>query len=212
MNRAAVKFCGAKTRSGGACKRPPVPGKARCRLHGGLNPGAPKGNQNAVKTGEYAKKSLFRDLFDAEEQATWDEIETDKRHQLQEEIKLLTARERLMLKRIKELQSAGTHTVVEITTKRGYEPDPDDPADLVPYTEHTEKKAGTLGQIQAIEDALTRVQNSKAKAIELLIKLDEDKPQGIGNAAQAFLDALNGKVAEVWDDESEDQDAEEVAE
>jgi hypothetical protein len=31
--------CGAKTRAGGSCKAPAVPGKARCRMHGGLSCG-----------------------------------------------------------------------------------------------------------------------------------------------------------------------------
>jgi hypothetical protein len=30
--------CGAKTRSGGACRRPPLAGRTRCRLHGGATP------------------------------------------------------------------------------------------------------------------------------------------------------------------------------
>ena len=43
--------CGAKTRKGGECQAPAVHGKRRCRMHGGTNPGAPKGNQNALKHG-----------------------------------------------------------------------------------------------------------------------------------------------------------------
>ncbi len=29
--------CGAKTRSGAPCKKPPLTGKTRCRLHGGMS-------------------------------------------------------------------------------------------------------------------------------------------------------------------------------
>ena len=29
--------CGAKTRSGNPCQKPPLQGKARCRLHGGMS-------------------------------------------------------------------------------------------------------------------------------------------------------------------------------
>ena len=44
--------CGAKTRKGTPCQAPAVRGKARCRMHGGAKgTGAPKGNQNALKTG-----------------------------------------------------------------------------------------------------------------------------------------------------------------
>src|SRR5215472_14607218 len=44
--------CGAKTRSGNPCRSPAMP-NGRCRMHGGLSPGAPKGNQNALKHGRY---------------------------------------------------------------------------------------------------------------------------------------------------------------
>lgn len=32
----------------------------RCRLHGGLSPGAPKGNRNAWKHGRYTAEALAR--------------------------------------------------------------------------------------------------------------------------------------------------------
>jgi hypothetical protein len=41
-----VSRCGAKTRAGTACQSPPVAGRKRCRLHGGLSPGAPRGSRN----------------------------------------------------------------------------------------------------------------------------------------------------------------------
>ena len=48
--------CGAKTRSGTACKRPPLP-NGRCKLHGGASTG-PKdlsNNTNALKHGIYSE-------------------------------------------------------------------------------------------------------------------------------------------------------------
>jgi uncharacterized protein YjcR len=51
--------CGAKTRSGKPCRSPAVSGKRRCRMHGGApGSGAPKGNQNAMKTGFYRKEAI----------------------------------------------------------------------------------------------------------------------------------------------------------
>jgi glucans biosynthesis protein len=38
--------CGALTRAGTACQRPAMHGRRRCRLHGGLSPGAPRGMEN----------------------------------------------------------------------------------------------------------------------------------------------------------------------
>lgn len=51
--------CGAKTRSGTSCRAPVVAGKKRCRMHGGApGSGAPKGNQNALKSGLYTKEAI----------------------------------------------------------------------------------------------------------------------------------------------------------
>jgi hypothetical protein len=46
--------CGALTRSGAACQRPAIRGRHRCRLHGGLSPGAPRGTKNGnFRTGNW---------------------------------------------------------------------------------------------------------------------------------------------------------------
>ena len=51
--------CGAKTRRGKPCQSPAVNGKKRCRMHGGAEgSGAPKGNQNALKHGQYTKRAI----------------------------------------------------------------------------------------------------------------------------------------------------------
>jgi uncharacterized protein YjcR len=49
--------CGAKTRAGTPCRKPAM-ANGRCRLHGGLSTGAPKGNQNAFKHGYYSKEAI----------------------------------------------------------------------------------------------------------------------------------------------------------
>ena len=51
--------CGAKTRSGGACRSPAVHGKKRCRMHGGApGSGTPKANQNARKHGLFSSDAI----------------------------------------------------------------------------------------------------------------------------------------------------------
>ena len=49
--------CGARTRSGSPCQSPAMR-NGRCRMHGGMSPGAPKGNRNAFKHGRYAAKAI----------------------------------------------------------------------------------------------------------------------------------------------------------
>jgi hypothetical protein len=51
--------CGAKTRSGNACRSPAVHGKNRCRMHGGApGSGAPKANRNARKHGQFSGDAI----------------------------------------------------------------------------------------------------------------------------------------------------------
>jgi len=51
--------CGAKSRSGKACRSPAVAGKKRCRMHGGApGSGAPRGNKNALKHGRYTREAI----------------------------------------------------------------------------------------------------------------------------------------------------------
>src|SRR4051794_19141566 len=49
--------CGARTRRGKPCRSPAMP-NGRCRMHGGLSPGAPKGNKNAFKHGHYTAEAI----------------------------------------------------------------------------------------------------------------------------------------------------------
>lgn len=51
-----MKACGAKTRGGGTCKKAPLKGKKRCKLHGGATPSGPA--NASYKHGRYAK--VFR--------------------------------------------------------------------------------------------------------------------------------------------------------
>jgi hypothetical protein len=51
--------CGAKTRSGRPCMSPAVIGKKRCRMHeGAVGSGAPRGNQNALKSGFFTRQGI----------------------------------------------------------------------------------------------------------------------------------------------------------
>jgi hypothetical protein len=45
-NIRGARRCGAKTRAATSCQCPAICGHARCRIHGGLSPGAPKGSGN----------------------------------------------------------------------------------------------------------------------------------------------------------------------
>ncbi|SCI51891.1 phage terminase small subunit [Intestinibacter bartlettii] len=162
-------------------------------------------NKNAVTTGEF--ESIFFDTLEDDEIKLVDSIEIEKRNLLIHEIQLLTVRERRMLKRIAVLKNK------EITLKSyktGIEKDAD--TDLKEFET-------ALNQIQNIEEALTRVQEKKQKAIDLLHKFDVDEAkldlevmktelailkQGGDEGPvedDGFIDALNAQVDEAWNDD-----------
>jgi hypothetical protein len=58
-NLARPPKCGARTRAGTPCQRPALRGRTRCRLHGGLSPGAPRGPKNGnFKTGDWTAEAI----------------------------------------------------------------------------------------------------------------------------------------------------------
>ena len=176
-----------------------------------LGHGAPKQNKNAVTTGEF--ETLFFDCLEPDEQELIEQIQLDKNQLLLQEIQLLTVRERRMLKRIEALKKADEEQngkeqgMTAVKYKTGTEKDKD--TDLFEYV-------GILGQIQNIENALTRVQASKQRAIDSLhrygyddarleielmkIELElakQDTSEDI-QEDDGFMDAINSTAAEVW--------------
>jgi hypothetical protein len=53
-----VRLCGAWGRQAQRpCRRPVTPGRNRCRLHGGRNPGPPLGSKNGLIHGGYTREA-----------------------------------------------------------------------------------------------------------------------------------------------------------
>ena len=76
-------FCGAKTRQGGTCRRHPLKGRRRCRLHGGKTPSGTASPH--FKTGRYSRylPTQIRQLYAIH-------CRDRKSNDLQDEIGLLT--------------------------------------------------------------------------------------------------------------------------
>ena len=181
--------------------------KSRGGQPGNKNATGPPGNKNAVTTGEF--ETLLFDCLEPEEKQLAAAVPNDKEQLLFQEIQLLTVRERRMLKRIENLRQADFTTVKK---KKGTEKDK--------WTDLDEKHA-TLGQIQNIEDALTRVQARKQAAIDSLhrfgvddarleielMKLDMATLKLGGQETEVeedgFLGALNTEARELWGDSND---------
>ena len=179
--------------------------------HGGTGP---PGNKNALKTGEF--EALFFNTLEPEERRLIVAMPTDKESLLLHEIQLLTVREKRMLQRIEAVRSTAAESgkdgdfvpgMTIVTRQSGI--DKDKETDLKEYQ-------GKLGQIQAIEDALTRVQARKQKAIDSLHRFGFDDArleiellkleivsaklggQDTDPVDDGFLDALNAEAGSMW--------------
>ncbi len=164
----------------------------RCKHHGGKSTGPPEKNKNALKTGEY--ESIWLDTLDEKEQELYQQIRTDVIQQLDNEIRLTDIRIRRMMMRI-SLLNKKDFTYVEKHKKKGVGP-------MGPVDVNEVKAKAALGQIQDIEDALTRVQSRKEK----LLKLKHQIESGQGPVEidiTNYITALGKTAEEVWEDEEE---------
>ncbi|MDT4377097.1 phage terminase small subunit [Blautia coccoides] len=207
-----------KSKRNVAKKRGGQPGNRNAE--GNKGGSAPKQNKNAVKTGEF--ETLFFDALEPEEMRLIGMVQPDKEQLLLQEIQLLTVRERRMLKRIDSLKSLeGLPGPVDTEDNKlppgmsvvrgstGY-----DKGKTIDIREYE----GILGQIQTIEDALTRVQARRQRAIEALHKFGYDdarleleamkfeleltKQDGSGEEKEddGFMEAMNATASDVWGD------------
>ena len=193
------------------------PGNKNAEGHGG---NGPPGNKNAVKTGEF--ETLFFDTLNPEEKQLAAMVQPDKEQLLLQEIRLLTVREHRMLKRIEALRRLEEREPAAESDGENIPPG----MSVTEYSSGIEKGKptelrkyeGILGQIQTIEDALTRVQARQQKAIETLHKFGYDdarleletmrfefellKQDGQSEDAgdDGFLDAMNASAESVWGD------------
>lgn len=198
------KCCTTKARGG-------QPGNKNAVGHGGTGP---PGNKNAVKTGEF--ESLFFDTLTPDEQELIATLPRDKEELLLQEIQLMTVRERRMLQRINDLKRAAEDQdrkkawgMTAVKWKDGF--GANGPTDVTEYE-------GVLGQIQSVEDALTRVQARKQKAIDSLHRFGFDDARleielmkldiatlKVDNQDQeteddGFLAAMDSEAASLWGD------------
>lgn len=197
---------GVQTKSKEVCKqRGGQPGNQNAAGHG-----APAGNKNAVKTGEF--EALFFDVLEEDERQLISMVQLDKEQLLLQEIQLLTVRERRMLKRIEDLKDTAANQkedkAVGMTAVKFKSSTEEDSVEYI----------GILSQIQAIEDALTRVQARKQKAIDSIhrygfddtrqeleimkVELETLKrdPSDQEIEDDGFIAAMNEGAAEIWGD------------
>ena len=134
--------------------------------------GAPLRNQNGVITGEYA--TIWVDMLSEEEKEIYNHVNLDPIAQIDETIQLLTIRERRMMENIQRLKDQKVLAEYEDVLL----PNKADPEHGKPFVKsRTRFSKLHIDKIVAAEEALTRVQEAKRRAIETKQKLLKEREQ-----------------------------------
>lgn len=161
--------------------------------------GGPYGNKKAVTTGEY--ETIWMDALEEDEQELVDQIDTDPVQQADEAIKLLTIRERRMLQRIGKLMNGLTEkqrrVLYELKAIKEALTVHDEKTGItktIPVTRNDlvesqieETSYRAIEDIISLEEALTRIQDKKLKAIKLMYEINSPEQE-------ARTDKLRGEA------------------
>lgn len=145
----------------------------------------PEENKNAVATGEY--ETIYKDVLEPEELELYNTYSVDDAEQLLiDEYKILTIREKRMLKRISDLKQRGKDMTINFIRNKKCKSEVKTITDAEP----------TLNLIQRIEDGLTRVQEAKRRCIDSLMKLNdgEDKTLNVNITTNSLLESINRQL------------------
>lgn len=167
---------------------------------------APPRNTNAVVTGEY--QTIWLDMIDDTEKKLINAIDTDPIAQLDEDIRLLTLRERRMLKNLNDLREQDG--ILETKKEYGLIKTPkivnliDEKTGKTERIKTEEREMALVGieenhkllidKILRVEEALTRVQTAKTKAIESKHKIISDN----ANAAKDTITSEHINFVDDW--------------
>ncbi|MET3504952.1 phage terminase small subunit [Halalkalibacter oceani] len=146
---------------------------------------APIGNKNALVTGEY--ESILFDTLTDEEQVLFEMIDTSPLSQIEEDIRILSIRERRMMQRIRAIVEGLTESEKRVLKERITEKVPVETynertgkveiktvkKEQLIVTEEEETTYRKIDDILKIEEALTRIQGKKHAAIKLKHEMEE---------------------------------------
>lgn len=175
---------------------------------------APPGNQNNFKHGGYA--AILFDTLDEQEQSLIGQMEPNEEQMLVDEINLLTVRERRIMQRIQEYQKApvAISSTVRTEHKRAFDSPEDeqlyneriqekiDAKERLPgreYTTHTATEA-SYSIVLKLEEALTRCQAQKQRAIDSLNKIRQSQGSKGGALADDWIAGVLESMEEAGDD------------
>ena len=154
-----------------------------------------KNNAKVTVTNE----NIFRNVLTDEEADIWDSLKVDVTTQMDYDLKILTIRERRMLERIKKLEECAFMEVrIEDTAGK---------AGNRTHTQRVVVSEASLVMIQQIEGELTRIQEKKARMLEVKHKYETTQQANDEADVSAFVTALTASISDVWDDGEGEENA-----
>jgi uncharacterized protein YjcR len=156
--------------------------------------GPPPGNKNAVTTGEF--ESIWFDCLTDEEKILCGAINTDTLAQVEEDIRLITLRERRMMERIRRIMDGLTEKERRVLQELQIQKHPMEvydekagqikviavPVPKMIVTEIRETEYRAIDDILKLEEALTRVQEKKTRQLALKHTIEMADKGGEGDA------------------------------
>lgn len=193
-------------------KGAPIGNKNAVGNPGNSRASPPKGNRNAVKTGEFEK--IYFDLLSDDEKSIYS-ADFSLSERLEQDIQELTMRKYRMMKRIKNSESGldlvESEKLYELRGRKQYVDSVKGGKKIsievpqVTMTEMKEKSIRKIEDILRIEDALTRISNQLTRTIKQLeeITLNEKRLQ----VFEAQRDKLKAETEELRGSNKGNEDA-----
>lgn len=166
------------------------PGTGACHLHGGSSSGAPKGNKNALVTGEY--ETIYLSALSDEERQLYLGMPIIPKEQAENNLRLICIRIHRILLRINRAQEASEDglEISKAITHDGW-----NVKGKVDFTVF--ERTSTLETVMRLEEALTRLQAIKIRAIDQLRASLKDGGGGEDRLQNlvAAIDRSSAKIA-----------------
>ncbi len=155
--------------------------------------GAPKGNKNNYKHGIY--ESIYWDTVTEEELQMVQNMHYEEERLLQDQIALMTIRERRLMISIEEKKNTKGGLALDSVISRSLEIKGNIiKGEKQKQTETTTRTISTFEVIQKLEAELTRVQARKTRCIEALNKIRLEREKLTGDSEDDIADLLRGLV------------------
>lgn len=176
--------------------------------------GAPVGNKNNYKHGIYER--VYWDTLTEEERELIFDMDFEEEQSLIDQIRLLTVRERRLMKEITKNREVKGGLALDSVIKRKLEIKGNIIQDNEQtQTETTTRTISTFEVILKLEAELTRVQAKKTRCIEALnnirIRRIEAGYGGDSVADDGFIKAMTGEINNIWDDDKDGEGDEPTA-